>query len=218
MMQSSNLHAFKQIPLFRGCEILDLEALAEKSSIRTFRKNTIVILEDEEAHSVYFILQGSVRVFRENGRGKEITLNELVEGEFFGELAWISKNSRSASVITKQDSKLLIIQAKDFERFYLENPTVSHAIAHKFATQISVLSQHLEAVALDDIRQRVMWALQSYAMLNEDNKLVTSVTHKELANLIGTSRESVSRAIQELKASGHIKQDDKDISLGNFIT
>lgn len=217
-MLNTNLQALKQLSLFRDCDDADLEQLAEKSNVRTFRKNTIIILEKEEAHSIYFILQGKVRVFRENSRGKEITLNDLYQGDFFGELALISNKERCASVITKEDSKLLVMQAKDFEHFYLSYPAISHTIAKKFASQISQLSQHLESVALDDIRQRVIWALQSYAMVDSNNNLVTSATHKELANFIGTSRESVSRAIQELKNSGHIEQRDNQISLNELIS
>ncbi|MFK7794249.1 MAG: Crp/Fnr family transcriptional regulator [Gammaproteobacteria bacterium] len=214
---NSNLSAIQQIPMFRRYSEIELAPLISKSSIKSIRKNTIVILESDEAQSVYFVLQGTVRVFRENGRGREVTLNELGPGDLFGELAWFSKNSRSASVITKQQSKLLVIQAKDFESFYLRHPEISHVIALKYADQISILSKHLETIALEDIQQRVMWALRSYALVDEDNALVSSATHKELANLIGSSRESVSRAIQELKLSGHIELKQKTICLTESV-
>ncbi len=217
MSMNSNFSTLQQIPMLRHYSEKDLEPLISKSSIKSIRKNTIVILESDEAQSVYFILQGAVRVFRENGRGREMTLNELGKGDLFGELAWFSKNARSASVITKQQSKLLVIQAKDFESFYRQHPEIPHAMALKCADQISVLSRHLEAVTLEDIQQRVMWVLRSYASV-DDNALVSSATHKELANLLGSSRESVSRAIQELKLSGHIKLKHKSICLSEHVS
>ena len=213
MSMNGNLAALKQIPIFRSYSDKELQPLISSSSVKSIRKNTIVILESDEAQSVYFILQGSMRVFRENGRGREVTLNELSHGDLFGELAWFSNNARSASVITKKQSKLLVIQAKDFEKFYLQHPEISHAIALKYADQISELSTHLEKIALEDIQQRVMWALHSYASVDNDNALVSSATHKELANLIGSSRESVSRAIQELKQDGYIKLKNRSICL-----
>ena len=205
ILNHSTIKTIKQIPLFNEYSEQALLMLAETSVIRTFRKNTIVIHESDIARSVYFVLQGSVRVYRENAHGKEVTLNELGMGEMFGELAWLSNNKRSASVITKQQTKLLIIQSSELEKFYLEHPEISQSIVFKYAGQITRLSQHLETVVLENIQEKVIWAIQSYATENEGGMWVTSVTHKELACLIGASRESVSRAIQELKHSGHLK-------------
>ena len=205
VLSPSIIKTIKQIPLFSDYPEEALLSLAESSVIRTFRKNTIVIHESDIARSVYFILQGSVRVYRENTRGKEVTLNELGMGEMFGELAWLSNNKRSASVITKQQTKLLIIQSNELEKFYVDHPEISQSIVFKYASQITRLSQHLETVVLDNIQEKVIWAIKSYATEQEAGTWVTSVTHKELACLIGASRESVSRAIQELKHSGYIK-------------
>lgn len=203
----------KQIPFFSDYSEQDLSSLITTSIIKTLRKNTIIIHESDIAHSLYFILQGSVRVYSENARGKEVTLNELGVGEMFGELAWLSNNKRSASVITKQQVKLLIIQASEFEKFYFDHPETSKSIVSKYAAQISQLSEHLETIVLENIEEKVIWAIKSYAIKSDADTWIASVTHKELANLIGASRESVSRAIQDLKASGQISLVGKSICL-----
>jgi len=205
----------KQIPFFSNYSEQDLSPLITTSIIKTFRKNTIIIHESDIAHSLYFILQGSVRVYSENARGKEVTLNELSVGEMFGELAWLSNNKRSASAITKQQVKLLIIQSGEFEKFYFEHPETSKSIVSKYVTQILQLSEHLETVVLENIQERVIWAIKSYAVKSDADTWTASVTHKELANLIGASRESVSRAIQDLKASGQISIEGKSIYLNS---
>ena len=199
--------------MFRGFSKNILEPLAARSSIKTFKKNTIVIMDEDDTKSIYFILQGTVRVFRENGHGKEVTLNELSQGDFFGELAWLSENCRTASVVTRQTCKLLVIQASDFEIFYSENPEIAQSIISKLANQISTLSSHLEAVVLGDIHQRVIWALTNYAVKDQNDNYVSTATHRELANLIGSSRESVSRTIQDLKLNGHVKLKNNSIYL-----
>ena len=201
---NSHISALQQLSMFCRFSKKALEPLATRSSIKTFKKNTIVIMDDDNTKSIYFILQGSVRVFRENGQGKEVTLNELSQGDIFGELAWLSENCRTASVVTRQACKLLIIQASDFELFYSKNPEIAQSIISKLAKQISTLSNHLEAVVLGNIHQRVIWALTNYAVKDQDDVYVSTATHRELANLIGSSRESVSRAIQELKLNGHV--------------
>ncbi len=216
MSINSHIIALQQLSIFRHFSSDSLEPLAARSSIKSFKKNTIVIMDDDDTKSVYFILQGSVRVFRENGLGKEVTLNELKEDDFFGELAWLSENCRTASVVTRQACKLLVIQARDFELFYSMHPEIARAIMFKLAKQVSNLSSHLEAVVLGDIHQRVIWALTNYAEKDQEDNYVSTATHRELANLIGSSRESVSRAIQDLKINGRIMLKNKAIYIQNI--
>ena len=203
--------------MFRSYSKKELETLASRSNIKSFKKNTIVIMDDDNTKSLYFILEGAARVYRENELGKEVTLNELKQGDFFGELAWLSDNCRTASVITKKACKLLIIQASDFNKFYLENPNIAQSIISKLAQQISSLSRHLEAVVLGDIHHRVIWALRNYSIKDQYNNYKSTVTHRELANLIGSSRESVSRAIHDLKLNGDIKLENNTIYLNNSL-
>ena len=87
-------------------------------------------------------------------------MTEYLCKQLIGELAWLSKNTRSASVIIKQACKLLIIPVRDLQKFYVEHSEVAQAITAKLAEQVSRLSVHLQTVVLGDINQRVMWALK----------------------------------------------------------
>lgn len=203
----------EKIDLFNSCSKDLLDDLTAKSVIRSVRKNTILIMEGDIPHSIYFILQGSVRVFCENKYGKEITLQELGPGESFGKLASLYKHPSLASVITKSECKILIIHSSDFEKFYNNRSELSEVLSQKWADKIARLSHHLKIIALESINERVYWALERYSSTDEDLSITSRATHKELANLIGCSRESVSRALQELKDEGKIEIDGNKITL-----
>jgi len=204
MNEDSTLSSMLKLPLFDAIPTKTLTALSKKCHIKNARKNTIVIMENDTSQSMFFILSGSVRAFQENEYGKEITLNELKEGQLFGELAWLCERPRCASIITNQDSKFLVINNSDLNNFFLEQPELMKNILLKLANQVASLSRHIETITLNSIQKKVMWAISTYGEKNNDNRLICKATHKDLANLIGSSRESVSRAIQELKSNGDI--------------
>ena len=203
----------ENIALFNSCSKEVLDDLTAKSVIRSVHKNTILIMEGDIPHSIYFILQGSVRVFCENKYGKEITLQELGAGESFGKLASLYKHPSLASVITKSECKILIIHSSDFEKFYTNRSELSEVLSQQWANKIARLSHHLKVIALESINERVYWALERYSSKDKDLIRTSRATHKELANLIGCSRESVSRALQELREEGKITIDGNQITL-----
>lgn len=167
-------------------------------------------MDGDILQSVYFILKGTVRVFKENQQGKEVTLYKLGQGESFGEIAWLNDGRQFASVITKEPCNILTIQHADFSQFYEDHPDFMHCIATRLSTEIENISQHLKEIALGSIHQRVLWALRSNV-----KEIAAFATHRELASLIGCSRESVSRTIQDLKKSGDVILDGDIIYLQN---
>ena len=200
---------------FKRYRVECLQPLAKRSSIRALRKNTIICMDGDILQSIYFILKGKVRVFKENQQGKEVTLYELGQGESFGETAWLNGGRQFASVITKEPCNVLTIQHSDFSQFYQEHPDFMHCIATRLSEEIENISQHLKEIALGSIHHRVLWALRSNAKEVAGQQIANFSTHRELASLIGCSRESVSRTIQDLKKSGDVVLDGDIIYLQN---
>ncbi len=198
---------------FKRYSVECLQPLAKRSSIRALRKNTIICMDGDILQSVYFILKGTVRVFKENQQGKEVTLYKLGQGESFGETAWLNDGKQFASVITKEPCNILTIQHADFSQFYADHPDFMHCIATRLSSEIANISQHLKEIALGSIHQRVLWALRNNAQEVAGKKVANFATHRELASLIGCSRESVSRTIQDLKKSGDVTLDGDTIYL-----
>ena len=200
---------------FKRYSVECLQPLAKRSSILALRKNTIICMDGDILQSIYFILKGKVRVFKENQQGKEVTLYELGQGESFGETAWLNGCRQFASVITKEPCNVLTIQHSDFSQFYQEHPDFMHCIATRLSEEIENISQHLKEIALGSIHHRVLWALRSNAKEVAGQQIANFSTHRELASLIGCSRESVSRTIQDLKKSGDVVLDGDIIYLQN---
>ena len=174
---------------FKRYSVECLQPLAKRSSIRALRKNTIICMDGDILQSIYFILKGKVRVFKENQQGKEVTLYELGQGESFGETAWLNGGRQFASVITKEPCNVLTIQHSDFSQFYQEHPDFMHCIATRLSEEIENISQHLKEIALGSIHHRVLWALRSNAKEVAGQQIANFSTHRELASLIGCSRE-----------------------------
>lgn len=204
---NAKLSALQQIPFFLEFSKEELEPLSSKLRIKNYAKNTIILTEGDESTSVYFILEGSVRAYIENEQGKEVTLNQIDEGETFGELALFCNTPRTASVLAKSKCKVLIINKNDFIDFYSTNPKAAQKIVLTMATTIKKLTKDLEYFALNNVHRRVVRALLDHSINIDGKRVVKSLTHKEIANLVASSRETVSRVIHDLKRDGflHIK-------------
>ena len=202
---NTKLSALQQIPFFLEFSKEDLEPLSNKLRIKNYAKNTIILTEGDESTSVYFILEGSVRVYIENNQGKEVTLNQIDEGETFGELALFCNTPRTASVIAKDKCKVLIVNKNDFIEFYSNNPKAAQKVVLTMATTIKKLTKDLENFALNNVHRRVVRALLDHSINIDGRRVVKSLTHKDIANLVASSRETVSRVIHDLKRDGFLQ-------------
>ncbi|MGB5306688.1 MAG: cyclic nucleotide-binding domain-containing protein, partial [Gammaproteobacteria bacterium] len=104
----------ENISLFSGLSDEALAEIEKHGSIKTYRKNTIVINQDDETDSLYVILSGSVKVFISGEDGREAVLSHQGPGEYFGEMALIDRQPRAASVMTLEPSRFMIISRGDF--------------------------------------------------------------------------------------------------------
>lgn len=218
---NNKITAIQQIPLFLEFDKDELRPLSEKARIKHYAKNTIILTEGDESKSIYFILEGSVRAYIENEQGKELTLNEMSEGESFGELALLCDTPRTASVIALSKCKVLIINHNDFIDFYSHNSKAAQKIVSTMARTIKKLTSELENFALNNVHRRVERTLLNHAINDHGRKVVKGLTHKDIANLVASSRETVSRVMQDLKRDGYIQIkngdiDIKNVSLGEF--
>ncbi len=210
---NSKLNALQQIPFFLEFSKEELEPLSKKLRIKNYAKNTIILTEGDESTSVYFILEGSVRVYIENEQGREVTLNEINEGETFGELALFCNTPRTASILAKNKCKVLLINKNDFIEFYSNNPKAAQKIVLSMATTIKKLTKDLENFALNNVHRRVVRALLDHSINIDGRRIVKGLTHKDIANLVASSRETVSRVIHDLKKDGLIQVKNGKINI-----
>ncbi len=205
----------QNIDLFDGLSEQDLAVLEEHCTARQYPGNTILINEGDETDSMYVILSGEAKVFMSDDSGKEVTLNILSDGDYFGELALLDERPRSASVMTMRPSKLLVISKSEFRRCLSDHPEIATNIIRCLSQRVRSLTDSVKSLALMDVYGRVARALLELARKNEDGKLVVrqKLTHQDIASMVGASREMVSRIMKDLATGGYISVKNRQITI-----
>jgi CRP/FNR family cyclic AMP-dependent transcriptional regulator len=204
----------EQVPLFSGLGKDELQALFDHATVRKYPKNTIIIHDGDEGDSLYVIISGKVKVFLTDAQGKEVILNFQETGEYFGELSLLDKVRRSASVITQEPSQFIVISRPDFMRCLSMHPTIALRMMTGLTARLRDLTDEVKSLALLDVYGRVARTLLKMAEEQDGERVVNQpLTRKELANMVGSSREMVSRILNELEKGGYIRIDGKKIIL-----
>lgn len=206
------------IPLFSELSEADLESVSRLATTRNYRANTMVMCEGDESDSLYVILAGKVRVYLSDEEGKEVTLNIQGEGEYFGELALLDDAPRSASVTTMENTRLAVISKPAFESCMEKNPGISLKITRGLARRLRELTENVRSLALMDVYGRVARILLDMAEDKEGKKVIPQrLTQKDIANMVGASREMVSRILRDLSLGGYISINNKIITINERL-
>jgi len=202
------------VPLFSGLSSAALAEIEQHGTVKSFRKNTIVINQDDETYSLYVILSGSVRVFISGEDGREAVLNHQSAGDYFGDLALIDKQPRVASVMTTEASRFMIISREDFMACLSKNPEIAINLIKPMTSRMRMLARNVSSLALLDVYGRVARVLLEQAEEQEDGEMITEkLTQQEIADMVGASRAMVSRILKDLKAGGYISVAKKRITI-----
>ena len=180
---------------------------------RSFPKNAIIVNEGDATDSLYIIVEGRVKAFVSDDEGREVILSTQGPGEYFGEMV-LDQGPRSASVMTLEPSKFLVVPKADFREFVLKNPAFSVSLIEKLISRVRSLTESGKSLALMDVYGRVARLLLELAQ-QVDGVLVIEerLTQQDIANRVGASREMVSRILKDLSVGGYISQTRERIVL-----
>ena len=196
----------------------DTEKLTAHCQTRTYPANAILITEGDETDSLYVIVEGEVKVFANDNHGKEVILNILGPGEYFGEIALVDDQPRSASVMTIAPTKVMIISKGNFKRCLEENPDMSFNLIRALTKQVRALTDSVKNLALMDVYGRVAHTLLDLADEIDGKQVIEQkLTHQDIANMVGASREMVSRILKDLSTGGYITVDKKHITINEKL-
>lgn len=212
----SSINTLLEIPILSALSKEELTALAPLLKEKTFRKNNHIISKDEDSKSLMFLAQGKAKVTISSAEGKEVILAYLRRGEFFGELALLTGEDRSADVVALNDCLVLFLSAEDFKRHAANFQGLNFAVMKELAKRLRAATSKIADLALYDVYKRVENALESLAekrFVNGEDRLVVNERpkHQDLASMIGTSREMVTRALKSLEDDGAIVVEGKRI-------
>ena len=212
----------RTVPIFSELSEVDIQALARLTTRRRFPKDTVVFFENEQGDTLFMILEGRVRVTILGDDGREVILSVLGPGDFFGEIALLDNEPRSATAIAAEDSELLLLQRNEFQGAMSENPSISGALIRVLTARLRRANHQISTLALLDVYGRVARVILDIAReegrrLKDGRIAFRRATHQELANRIGTTRETVTRMLKDLERQGLITVDGREVVLeANF--
>jgi CRP/FNR family transcriptional regulator, cyclic AMP receptor protein len=215
-MQQEVFLSLKKIPLLSKLPDEALNALAEKAKSVKFPKQAIIITEGDETSSLYIILSGKVRVFSSDEHSKEVTLLIQESGSYFGELALLGDEQRSASVETLEKTVCGIISKDDFKFWLASHPDVAIGLLSDLSDKIRHLTEKVKQMALSNVYERTIKVLQEMAIKEGDIFVIDNKpTQQELANMVGSSREMINKVMKELTKGGYVVIKDKTLRIEN---
>jgi len=206
-MQTKSLD-YLPTTLFCDLQKCELDFLLRDGQKQSYPKNAVIINEGDQSHSFYLINSGKVKVFLDDDQGKEIVLSILGPGEYFGEMSLIDDEARSAGVMVLEDSHLTVISRLNFRNCLAKYPDIATRVMFGLVRRLRDANKKIGSLALMDVYGRVANALLQLASKRDGELIVEGkLTHQDIANMVGASREMVTRILRDLVAGGYISID-----------
>jgi CRP/FNR family cyclic AMP-dependent transcriptional regulator len=213
-----DISLLRKVPLFEGLKDEDLEAIAKVTITRSYSKDQVIILAEEEGDSLFIIETGQVKVCIVSEDGREVILSMLGEGAVFGELSLLDGKPRSANVIATHNTDLYTVPRADFLQLIYKVPQIAVGMLAELAVRLRKTDRKIEGLALLDVTSRISETLLQLATEQgsetEDGILLENrPPHQQLANMSGTTRETVSRVLKRLESQGYIVTKGRSITI-----
>lgn len=205
----TTLELLRGVPLFSELSEAELTRIADVAVPRTYPKGVRVFHEGDRSDACYIVRSGDLRVTREHPDGRAITLATLGPGDIFGELAMLDGEARSASVEALSESDLLALPAGDVRRLLAQVPETTVKLVIALTRRLRSANERVARQSFQTVPSRVAGVLSQLiaeeAPLEARDGVTIRMTQADLAQLAGTSRESVSRFLATLERAGVVR-------------
>ena len=212
---TQNVDFLATVPLFNGLDRIELERFAEVTREKSYPKGSVILFEDDPGDSLFVVRDGRVKVVLIGEDGREVILGVLGVGEYFGELSLIDDRPRSAHVIAMEDSNLLVLRREDFRKRVESSPSVAWSLLTELSRRLRRADDKIGGLVLLDVPGRIARLLLDLAEESGTNAIEKSLTHQTIAQMIGASRETVSRAMKDFQDAGWITVERRRIALAD---
>lgn len=212
-MTATALDVLRAVPLFAHLGPDDLQALAGLCRERHFPRGGIVVSQGDPGDAMFLIAAGQLKVavFAEDGR--EVILSVLGASGFFGEMALLDDEPRSAHVIAMTDATLLQLRRDDFRARLRASPDLGIAMLRELSIRLRRADETIASMALLDVNGRIAHLLLEMARTEGGERITRKLTHATIAQMVGASRETVSRTMRSLALRGVISVSRREIVL-----
>lgn len=209
--------ALAQAPVFADLSDDELSVLAAHAVQRKLKKNAIVVNKGDESETLYIVVEGRLRMYLDDESGNEITVRLLGPGDVFGELALFTGAPRTSNVMTMEPCTLLALTRSQLTDCLTIDSELAFRIIRALAQRIQEMMEDMSTLGLLDVYGRLRRTLEKLAKENDGKHINYRLTHQDLANMVGSSREMVSRILRDLTAGGYITVHDKQITINKDL-
>ena len=203
------------VPLFSGIDPTELSQLTEVTREKQYPKGSIIVFADDPGDSLFVVREGRVKVVLVAEDGREVILGVLGVGDHFGELSLIDEQPRSAHVIAMEDSTLLVLRREDFRRRVEATPQLAWALLVELSRRLRRADGKIGGLVLLDVPGRIARLILDAAADAGSDTIEKPLTHQTIAQMIGASRETVSRAMSDFQEAGLISVSHRRITVAN---
>ncbi len=204
MTIDNNVKYLKKIYLFSGLNDDELAEIAAFTLERRYQKGRIIFVEEEPGEAIYFLKSGLIKVSKQDGEGREHTLHYVNPGDVFAEVVLFDAGGYPATAEVVEDAEVGLIRNRDMDRALIKNPGMTLEMLKIMARRLRNAQRQIMELALKDTTRRLAGLLlklaEEHGVLRNNGVLISlPLTNQELANLVGTSRETVNRILSEFR-------------------
>lgn len=216
-----NIELLKSVSLFCDLNLDELGYISEKMVSKRFKSGNLIFLEESEGKNLFFVIDGSVKVTRLSKDGREVILAMLNAGDFFGEMSLLDGESRSANVIALENTEVLSLNRNDFLDVLNDYPKIAIQLLKEMTSRLRKSDRQIVSLSLSDAEKRIALCIVRFAdeqgiIKNGEVTIPKIPIQQDIANMAGTSRETVSRAMSLLSEEKYIKRNGKELKILNY--
>lgn len=186
---------------FQGLDARQLRQIEQAAERRSYGQGVIIMGQDDDTDYLCVLLSGTVQAYVSDEQGKRIIVNTMTAGQWFGELAMLSGEPRSANVVAVEDCEVMLVQRDAVMQAFEASPAFCCNVIRRLAKKVNDLTEEVSCLALMDVYGRIVRLLEQDCGDGEGRRL----TQQDIADRVGSSREMVSRILKDLRIGGYIE-------------
>jgi CRP/FNR family transcriptional regulator, cyclic AMP receptor protein len=210
----------KYVPIFSELDNETLKKIEEFGLFTNYKKDMIILDETNESTGLFIVLSGNVKVTRNDNEGKEIILTVLGEYEYFGEMSLLDGEHPSANVTAMNDTELFYLGRKEFMDLVQNNPKITFGLLEGVIRRLRAADDRIKSLSLLKAEGKIVSAIIHLAEISGIMKQglveVELPFQHDIANIAGTSRETVSRVLHSLEKKGLVQLDGSLIRIPDY--
>lgn len=217
----SNIDYVKKLSFFSEIDDEDANKIANLIIERKYKKNMIIFMEGEPSEAVYFVKSGKVKISKNTADGKEHIIHIMTDGEVFAEACLFGISPYPANAEAIEDSEVYMIKNADLERLLESSPKTAIQIIKVMSKRLNLVSSQIENLALRDAYGKtasliIQLLKETGITVGNGVVLKTDLSRQDMGNMVGLTRETLTRALTRLKNDGAVDIDRDEIKILNL--